>query len=531
MMENLTLSQAQSQSWDVIIVGAGLGGGVLGRRLTERGLSVLFVERGPVGRPSENHTNQPKLSRPEARQVRSLWPKAAEARLNGGMNRLFGPYGAGVGGSSVFYAAALERPERHDLDDDPNLPHPTGGWPVGYDQFRPYFDQAAEIFHLCGTPDPLSKEPPPPLNPPAAITESDAALMAEMEQRGLHPYRLNLAVKYPDRCRQCFGRKCPWGCKMDGRSAGVVPALATGRAGLLTDCKVREVLEDGARVTGLRVEYDGQDAYLEAQTYALCGGSLGSARLLMASQSRRPEGVANSSGWVGRGLMFHMDEVFVLWARGRFDGDVKFGKSISIRDIYSKDGERFGLVQSMGMDVDYGNIVMHMERMFDQSPLRRWPALKKLARIPALIAAKLFGRAGAFVGVIEDFPYYENRVVLNEEDPEILTFEYTFTDELRRRHKKFRKALHKAFRGHKRFMISLQPMLNFGHPVGTLRFGDDPETSVLRPDCRTHDLENLYVADASFMRSAMGVNPSLTIAANALRVGDVIADAKGASDA
>ncbi|WP_349760120.1 GMC family oxidoreductase [Rhodovulum sp.] len=137
--------------------------------------------------------------------------------------------------------------------------------------------------------------------------------------------------------------------------------------------------------------------------------------------------------------------------------------------------------------------------------------------------SRLFGRAAVFVGMIEDFPYPENRVLLNPQDPEILTFEYTYRKELLARRKRFRKALLRAFRGHRRFMVSLQPMLNFGHPTGTLRFGTDPTRSVLRPDCRTHDLDNLYVADAAFMPSALGVNPSLTIAANALRVADIIA--------
>ena len=74
--------------------------------------------------------------------------------------------------------------------------------------------------------------------------------------------------------------------------------------------------------------------------------------------------------------------------------------------------------------------------------------------------------------------------------------------------------------------LSIKPIINVGHPLGTLRFGKDPTSSVLDPDCRAHDVENLYVADGSFMPTSMGVNPSLTIAANALRVADIIADNK-----
>lgn len=523
-MRNLTLDEAQAQDWDVLIIGAGMGGGILGRRLTERGMSVLFIERGPTGEPAEQQSSSSAIADPAARQLRSLWPRPAEFRRDGVATRFFGPYGSGVGGSSAFYAAALERPERHDLDEDTNRPHPTGGWPVGYDAFQPYFDAASELLHLCGTPDPLSREAEVTLHAPTAMSESDTALMEEMRARGLNPYRLHLGVRYPDRCRQCFGHKCPWGCKMDGRSAGVVPALETGRAGLLTNCQVTKIEQDTTRVTGVQVRYDGVDARLQAGTYALCAGSFGSAQILLASDC------ANSSDWVGRGLMFHIDELFVLWPRkARKEGAGDFRKAISLRDIYSANNQRFGLIQSVGFDVTYENIIMYFNRLYDQSFLRRLPRLRAFLRIPALIANKFLGRGAVFVGMMEDYAYPDNRVVLNPEHPDILTFEYSFHKELLKRRKAFRKALLRTFRGHKRFMVSLQPVLNFGHPVGTLRFGTDKATSVLRPDCRTHDLDNLYVADGSFMPSAMGVNPSLTIAANALRVGDIIVDATRAA--
>ena len=520
-MTSISLQDAQTQDWDAIVIGTGMGGGILGRRLAEQGVTVLFVEKGREGYSTEQQ-GLCEIQEPRARLLRGAWPKPAEYRPQGGEGiRFFGPYGSGVGGSSVFYAAALERPERHDLDDDPALSHPTGGWPVGYDEFRPFFDSASELLHLCGTPDPLSSEPSPAsLHPPLPISEGDAALMTEMEQRGLHPYRLHLAVRDPDNCRQCFGRKCPWGCKMDGRSAGVSPALTTGKAQLLAECEILEVLEDGSRVTGLRASKDGQEIVLSAKIYALCAGSLGSARLLLASSRTNPDGCANSSGLVGRGLMFHLNEIFVLWPRGQHKKSVTFRKSISLRDIYSVNGQRFGLVQSMGMEVEYGNIVHYLGQIYDQSFLRHSRQFRGLLRIPAMLISRLFGRAAVFVGMMEDFPYDENRVVLNDADPDILTFEYTFHEELLARRRRFRKALLQAFKGHKRFMVSLQPVLNFGHPVGTLRFGTNPSRSVLRPDCRTHDLDNLYVGDGSFMPSALGVNPSLTIAANALRVAD-----------
>jgi choline dehydrogenase-like flavoprotein len=301
---------------------------------------------------------------------------------------------------------------------------------------------------------------------------------------------------------------------------------------LLENCDVREIVEDGTKVIGLNVSVDGQTARLVAGRYALCAGSLGSARLLLASQSQGPEGSANSSGWVGRGLMFHLNEMFVLWPGRKSNTEANFERSISLRDFYHWNGQRFGIIQSMGMTASYGNIVHYMGQIYDQSPLRRFRSLREFLRLPALVASHIFGKAAIFVAIIEDFPYFENRVVLNEEDPEVPTFEYSFHPELLRRRKAFRRAIMRAFRGHRRLLATARPNLNFGHPVGTLRFGSDPSTSVLNSDCRSHDLHNLYVGDASFMPSALGVNPSLTIAANALRVADIIAqDLKAEKDA
>ena len=520
-IRTISLDEALARTWDVVVIGTGMGGGFLGRRLSELGRAVLFVEKGPVAPAAERCGTMAVIVDPRARQMRGFWPTASEARLDGVTTRFFGPYGSGIGGSSVFYSAALEMPARHDLDEDPEVPHPTGGWPVGYDAFRPHFDRAADYLHLCGTADPLSPEPPPKLARPAPLSAADAAMLAQFEAAGLHPYRQHLAIRDPLSCRQCFGTKCPRACKMDGRSAGVLPALATGRAELLPDCAVTEILEDGSRVTGLRVAAGGRDAILTARDYALCAGGIGSPRLLLASRGRSPGGVANSSGWVGRGLMFHVNEFFVVWPRTRGGGG--FGRAFSLRDVYAVKGRRFGLVQSVGLDASYGNIVHFLGQVFDQSPLRRLPQLRGLVRIPALIASRLLGKAAVFVGLLEDLPYPGNRVVLNAEDPEIPTFEYTFHPELLKRRRQFRRALWRAFRGQWRLLLTPQPMLNYGHPVGTLRFGTDPATSVLDSDCRTHDLTNLYVADSSFMPSALGVNPSLTIAANALRVAEIIA--------
>lgn len=517
----MTPQDAQTRSWDAIVIGAGMGGGMAARRLAEQGLSVLIVEKGPQGFRHEQQGLSNTIADPVARKLRGLWPKPVAANVDKRGSQFFAPLGSGLGGSSVFYAGALERPERHDLENTDTMPHPTGGWPVGYDGFSPYFAQAEALLHISGTANPLSPEIKPTLGTPPAISAGETAMMAEMANKGLHPYRLHLAMRNLPGCLTCLGHKCPRACKMDGRSAGVEPALKTGNAHLLDGCDVTEILHEDGQVTGLRLIRDEAETTLTATTYVLAAGALASPRLLLQSQ-----GCANSSDWVGRGLMFHVNEIFAVWPkRGQqFEGA---SKAISLRDLYSHDGARLGMIQSMGLEASFGNIAGYLAGLYDRSVLRRFRRLRKLTNIPALIAARLLGNAKVFVGILEDLPYPDNRVTLHPDDPDVPCFTYAISPELLKRRGLFRRQIKKRFRGYRTLLMGQTAELNYGHPCGTLRFGTDAATSVLNADCRAHDLDNLYVVDSSVFPTSMGVNPSLMIAANALRVADVIATAKG----
>jgi len=510
-----------SGPWDVIVIGTGIGGGTIGRRLTEQGLSVLFVEKGPAGHRFEETPITGDIWQAHARSLRGLSPRAVQAKIDGRESRFFAPLGAGVGGSSVFYAATLEQPERHDLDDSKARPHPTGGWPVGFDSMAPYFNQARQTYQIHGSKDPLG-EPVQNLAPPPAIAAMDAALLASLHARGLHPYHAHTAIaRLPD-CLNCVGHKCPKKCKMDGRSAGVEPALATGRAEIMTDTTVIRVLGEDGQVTGVQARQNGMIITLTAQYYVLAAGALASPNLLLASTSAAwPNGAANSSGMVGRNLMFHLNEIFALWPKGRIKMQEP-SKAIALRDVYYQNQTRFGMVQAMGITARYGEVLHYLNQMFDRSRFAKTAMLRPLLRLPAMLAERLLGGAQIFVGILEDLPYEHNRVVATD-DPDDIRFEYQLAPELHSRRRGFRRAIRRALRGHRMMFLHQQAELNFGHPCGTLRLGSDPHNSVLNADCRAHDLDNLFVVDSSFFPTSMGVNPSLTIAANALRIGNHIA--------
>ncbi|MCP5036070.1 MAG: glucose-methanol-choline oxidoreductase, partial [Rhodobacteraceae bacterium] len=179
------ISEVKTQNWDVIVIGTGIGGGTIGRALAERGLKVLFVEQGPAGYRSEETPLDLDMGDPVARALRGFWPDPVSARIGGRDLSFFAPLGAGLGGSSAFYAATLERPEPHDLDHSEARAHPTGGWPVSYSEMQPFLDQAEALYHVGGQPDPLSDIATPNLAPGPEVSPGDAALMAVLRANGM----------------------------------------------------------------------------------------------------------------------------------------------------------------------------------------------------------------------------------------------------------------------------------------------------------------------------------------------------------
>jgi len=511
-------SEITATVWDVIVIGTGIGGGTAGRALAEAGLKTLFVEKGPAGHRAERTPLSHDIFLPQARATRGFWPGQLVARENGTENRFFGPIGAGVGGSSAFYAATLERPEPHDLDHSAAHPHPSGGWPVSHAEFSPWLAQAENLYQVSGEPHAEGQT----LTPPPPLSLGDRRIMDRLRANGLHPYHLHSAIARLDGCLDCAGHKCPRPCKMDGRSAGVEPALATGNAALLDNTEVTGLCGEGTELTHLTARRNGESVHLRARHYLLAGGAFGSPRLCLASASEAfPQGVANSSGLVGRGLMFHLNEMFAVWPG---ISDPAPSKAVGLRDLCHIDGQRLGMVQSMGISASYGEIAFYLENLVARSGLRYVPMVGKLSRIPAAVSAKMLGTAKIFVGLLEDLAYDENRVLPPDPANDDIAFEYTLHPELLARRRHFRREISRAFRGQRKMFLSRTPDLNYGHPSGTMRFGHEPAKSVLNAEGRSHDLVNLWGADAGFMPTSMGVNPSLSIAAQALRVAKAITE-------
>jgi choline dehydrogenase-like flavoprotein len=201
-------------------------------------------------------------------------------------------------------------------------------------------------------------------------------------------------------------------------------------------------------------------------------------------------------------------------------------KALTLRDFYYGDGKRFGVLQSAGLDAGYGEVLHAVRQRHAGSLIGPNGLLLRLANLPVWFAIAMMGTAKVYRAIIEDLPYETNKVVLDESDPTRICFHYTVFDELRKRRLEFRTMLQRRLKLPVMFLTG-DIELDLSHACGTLRFGDDPRSSVLNSNCRFHDIDNLYAADASFMPTSCGVNPGLLIAANAIRVADAVAVSLG----
>ena len=506
-------------AWDVVIVGTGMGGATLGWQLAAQGAKVLFLEKGRADIARGRPDGQPARD-PDARLREGRWPDHLDMALDGHIVPLEGMRGCGVGGSTLLYAALLERLEPHDLAATPSMPHPTGGWPIDMTEMAPWYTRAEQLLRVAGTQDPLTEDTDTPLRDPRPATRLDAQLMADFEQSGLNPYRCHVGIAYLEDCDECLGHACPRRCKSDTQWLCVAPAVQRFGAELWSECEVTAIEADATTVRGVICRQGGLTRRVRARIVVLAAGALATPLLLLASaNAHHPSGLANASGMVGRNLMFHAVNWLALWPSRRVH-EAATGKAISARDFYRLGTLRGGTLQSVARKVYSSDIAAFLQATLDRTALRRFSVLRRLLKFPAKAIEILAGNASVFALLVEDLPYPENRIERDSDGRPRVT--YNIPSELARRNARLRQAVSRRLRRNRHLWLNGSVALNEGHACGTCRFGTDPRNSVLDPNGRAHDVDNLYVVDASFMPTSGGTNPGLTIAANALRVADII---------
>ena len=293
------------------------------------------------------------------------------------------------------------------------------------------------------------------------------------------------------------------------------PALRHPNVSLRVDTEVTRLLTDptGRAVTGVVAVHDGTEEVLTADIVVISAGATNSAKLLLASASdAHPNGLANGSDQVGRNYMFHNSKAIVALSKER--NDTAFQKTLGLNDFYFK-----------GPDFEFplGNIQM-VGKSNAEAMKGEEPHLTLLA--PRWSLADVAAHAVDFWLTTEDLPLADNRVTLDKEGRVHLAYRSSNDQEAERLYGEVKKILNQVgMADHhvlgKNFYMSMDiPVAGVAHQAGTCRFGTDPRSSVLDPDCKAHEIDNLYVVDTSFFPSIGAVNPALTAMANAIRVGE-----------
>jgi choline dehydrogenase-like flavoprotein len=517
--------------WDVIVVGTGAGGGTIAHRLAPTGKRILLLERGGyLPRERDNWDSTAVFVKGKYRAP-ELWYDKDGNQFPPEVNYY-------VGGNTKFYGAALFRLRPEDFGE---LRHHGGlspAWPIGYADLEPYYTEAEHLYLVHGSHGEDPTEGPVSAQyayPPVAHEPRIQQLSDDLEKQGLHPFHLPIGVNLSQdaqglathdsvciRCNRVDGFPCLVNGKSDAQVICVDPALTHENVTLVTNAHVTRLDTDpsGRSVTTVvAVIEDGETVELSADIVVVSCGAVNSAVLLLRSASdRHPNGLANSSGVVGRHYMRHNN--LALMAVSKEPNPTQFQKTLALNDWYlgSDDWDfPLGGIQMLGKSDD--------AQIRGEAP--RWAGRTS----PDMPFEVLAHHAVDFWLCGEDLPDPDNRVTLDREGNVHLALdEKNNLEGLRRLQHRLRGMLGQLgmhqdhLLDHSLYLHKGMPIGATAHQAGTVRFGDDPAGSALDPTCKAHDLDNLYVVDTSFFPSIGAVNPSLTAIANALRVGDLIAE-------
>ncbi len=524
---------ADGQHYDVIIIGTGAGGGTLAHRLAPSGKRILLLERGDyLPRERENWDStavfvQGRYRAPE------FWYDEHGHEFPPETNYY-------VGGNTKFYGAALFRLRPQDFGE---LRHHGGispAWPLRYEDLEPYYTEAEHLYRVHGRhgEDPTEGAASAPYRfAPVEHEPRIQQLSDDLEKQGLHPFHLPIGVDLIQdehgratrdsaciRCDKVDGFPCVLQAKSDAQVICVDPALKHENVSMVTNAHVVRLETDptGRTVSQVVTEVDGSTVQFSADLVVVACGAVNSAVLLLKSANdRHPRGLANSSDVVGRHYLRHNN--LALMAVSKEPNPTLFQKTLAMNDWY---------LGADDWDYPLGGIQMLGKSDAEQvrSGAPRW-AGKVSPNMPFETIAH---HAVDFWLCGEDLPMPDNRVTVREDGSIQLALDEKNNIEGVNRLKRKLEGMLGELGMHEHRLLDHSIYLHKGMPIGatahqagTVRFGDDPQSSALDVNCKAHDVDNLYVVDTSFFPSIGAVNPSLTAIANALRVGDHILDRLG----
>ncbi len=503
-----------TDNYDAIVIGSGFGGAMTAHALVEAGWRVLLLERGGwVDRGAHNWAEDavgpltPHYSTESPYEV--VEPQGST---------MLGAFHC-VGGPSVFYGGVSLRMRAEDFHPDRDIAGPAGAeWPMGYEDLEPYYTEAERLLNVSGEPgtDPTES----PRSAPYPQRSGDLAPISRRieyaaQALGYRPFRLPLAITHTASqgrgpclsCGTCDGFACAVSAKNDLAVAVIQPLLRRGLK-LVTDSVVCRLHFQDGRITGVESvnRESGRRTVYRGREVILAAGTLASPHLLLAS---RLQGVNPGGHVIGRYLMRHYNEiVFGIFPR-QPSRDGAFHKQLGIHDFY------FG----------HPSVSHPQGKLGSLQQLATPPLGLVRAEFGPLLSAVLVPVVKHFTGLLvmaEDQPCYTNRVTLDDRKRDRyglprLVLSHRHTDRDRAAGTALVRVARAIFREAGAWACFRHQIGTFSHAVGTVRMGIDPWSSALDADCRFRGVDNLYVVDGSVMPTSGAVNPSLTIAAIALR--------------
>jgi len=491
-----------NERYDVVIIGSGAGGGTMAHALADTPARVLVLERGDfVPQEAENWS-------PEA-VWKHLRYQTGERWLDD-QGQEFRPYTHyNIGGNTKFWGAVLYRLRREDFEALEHMDGVSPAWPIDYDALEPYYERAERLYDVHGEAgtDPTEPRRSAFPHPPVPHAELMAAIVAQLRSFGLHPSPLPLGLRDGCiLCDTCNSFPCKLHAKSDADVCCVRPALERPNVELWANTLAKRLITnaDGTRVEAVDVERNGTTIRVESSLVVVSCGAVNSAALLLRSASdRHPNGLGNSSGLVGRRYMAHLATMMQGFHPFRKNPTV-FQKTVAINDFYLRGPHtRYPLGQIQSQGRTHGVMAQTVVPQVPLSMYEWWVA-----------------RGVDWLAMSEDLPDARNRILVDASG----RIQMIYRPNNLRAHRTLVKETRRILRrlGFWVVMTHSHGSKNTTHQCGTVVFGTDPRESVLDTYCRSHDVENLFVVDASFFPSSAAVNPALTIVAQALRVADHI---------
>ena len=539
---------------DFAIIGSGAAGGILAKELSTAGFDVVVFEQGPYRKAEDfDHDEYAVIAREtliggDTGKSRQTF-RHFEHEVASQPQRVPAWYAQTVGGASVHFSANFWRFREVDFNER-SLLGPISGtnfadWPISYEELEPYYTRVDWEIGVSGEPGPNDSPRSRPFPMPPMPNKSSGVLM----ERGAKKLGMTTQVEPLAILTKAFNGRAPcincgycmfFGCEVGAKSsslAAMIPlAEASGHCEIRADSAVFRIETDdqGRASEVLYYDPDGQEQAQKARAVVVCGNGAETPRLLLMSASdRHKDGLANSSGYVGRNLMFNAHSV----VNAVFDEPLNDYKGVQvtriIHDFYDSDEER-GFYGGGGIDARplwSATPILHtLQGMPPDVP--RWGAAFKDE------IAHNFTRQMSFVGSTTSLPLDRNNITL---DPDLTdawgrpSMRVTYHDHdddmamavfLQDRCEELADAAGAA----KQWRRPVTPLQDSAHLLGTCRMGNDPETSVVDRDHRSHDVPNLFICDgSSFVTSGRG-QPTMTIMALAFRAADKIKAAAAAGE-